>query len=317
MRFEPLSLENIKIYSVKERKSKVTHKDFAKTFLPPSSFRDFLATLPNILAAKDFKEVTSKIAQAYQNRKVVLFALGAHVIKVGLNPLIISLMEKEIITALALNGAGIIHDVEIAAGGQTSEEVSEGLDSGTFGMAAEPGLIINGAICEGVREGWGIGRSIGEKLLSLALPFNHLSLLATGAKLGIPITVHIALGTDTIHIHPSFDPALAGKGSHLDFRLFSSIISYLEGGVYLNLGSAVLLPEVFLKALTLVRNLGFKVENFTTVNMDFIKHYRPLANVVCRPTQKGGKGYNLIGHHEIMIPLLVASILAEVEWKER
>ena len=222
-------------------------------------------------------------------------------------------MERGIITAIALNGAGIIHDSEIALVGHTSEDVSREIVDGSFGMAAETAQVINSAIKEGVKRGWGIGESVGKKLLDLDLPFNDVSILAAGARLNIPITVHVAVGTDIIHMHPSCDGSAVGEGSYRDFRLFSSIISQLDQGVYLNIGSAVILPEVFLKAFNLVKNLGHKIDKFTTVNLDFVRHYRPLTNVVNRPQSCGGKGYNITGHHEIMLPLLAAAVIEELE----
>ncbi|MFH2011593.1 MAG: hypothetical protein ABIJ37_02640 [Pseudomonadota bacterium] len=307
--FENIKLDKVKSYSIKDRKSKVTTRDFGKVFEKNGSFNDFIEGLPDILASRDLKEIVSRIIAAYKDNRIIAFALGAHVIKVGLNPIIINLMEKGIISSVALNGAGVIHDSEIAMAGQTSEDVSDGLKEGSFGMAEETATLINGAISQGVEKGWGIGKSVGEKLIELNLPYNNLSILASGIRLNVPVTVHVAIGTDIIHMHPSCNGAALGEGSHLDFRLFSSIISNLEKGIYLNIGSSVMLPEVFLKALTLVRNLGFDVKNFTTVNMDFIQQYRPLTNVVKRPTLEDGRGYSLIGHHEIMIPLLAAAIL--------
>ena len=311
--FEPIKLDTIKTSSLKERRSKVTTKDFGKAYSRCGSFREFLEGFPNILAAKDLKEVVSEIIAAYKTNKLIIFGLGAHVIKVGLSPIIINLMERGIISSIALNGAGIIHDSEIAMVGQTSEDVGNGLKEGCFGMAEETARVINEAISENVEKGCGIGESVGRRLLELDFRHNNLSILASGARLNIPVTVHIAIGTDIVHMHPSCDGAAIGKGTHFDFRLFSSIISRLEKGVYLNIGSSVILPEVFLKALTLVRNLDFDVKDFTAVNMDFIQHYRPMTNVVNRPTSKGGKGYSIIGHHEIMFPLLAAAILEGLE----
>ncbi|MEW6616377.1 MAG: hypothetical protein AB1401_13060 [Thermodesulfobacteriota bacterium] len=311
--FRYIKLDKVKSYSIKERKSKVITEDFGKVFARHGSFSEFMEGLPDILAAKDLKEVVSRITAAYKNQSIIVFALGAHVIKVGLNPVIIDLMEKGIISSIALNGAGVIHDSEIAMTGKTSEDVSNGLREGSFGMADETATVINGAISQGAEKGWGIGESVGKKLMELDLPYNNLSILASGIRLRVPITVHVAIGTDIIHMHPSCNGAAIGKGSHLDFRLFSSIISSIEKGIYLNIGSSVILPEVFLKALTLVRNLGFNVKDFTTVNMDFIQHYRPLTNVVKRPTLGVGMGYSLIGHHEIMVPLLAAAVLEKID----
>ena len=308
-KYPPLDLSKIKTYSIKGRKSKVRLDDEARPHRPGGSFKDFLEHLPPILAAGDFKKVISAIAKAHTNGKTVMIGMGAHPIKVGLNPILIDLMERGIIQSLALNGAGIIHDFELAYIGHTSEDVAAELATGAFGMAEETAQILNGWVAEGVKKGLGIGESIGQKIISDELPYRHNSLLATGARLGLPVTVHVAIGTDIIHMHPSADGAAIGEGSLRDFHRLTSVVSRLEGGVYLNIGSSVILPEVFLKALTIARNLGYKVDRFTTVNMDFLQHYRPVTNVVSRPTRQGGQGYRLTGHHEIMVPLLAAGLL--------
>jgi len=232
---------------------------------------------------------------------------------VGLNPLLIDLMERGVISALAMNGAGIIHDSEIAMAGKTSEDVSAVLGSGAFGAARETGEFLNRAIRSAAENNQGLGRTVGQRLLEEDFPHNDKSLLASAARLEIPVTVHVAIGTDIIHIHPAADGASIGKASYRDFKVFCSLVAGLQDGIYLNVGSAVLLPEVFLKALTVVRNLGFEVKNFTTANFDFIRHYRPAVNVVQRPTLEGGKGYNFTGHHELMIPLLAAAIVDSLE----
>lgn len=236
--------------------------------------------------------------------------MGAHPIKVGLSPIVIDMMERGIVTAIAMNGAGIIHDFEIALLGQTSEDVEAEIDSGRFGMAEETGRILNAAIVDGARNGLGIGEAVGRYLCThrRSFPQAHMSILAAGVRLGVPVTVHVAMGTDIIHMHPSADGAAIGAGSLMDFRKLAAVVSRMEGGVYLNVGSAVILPEVFLKTVALGRNLGHALRSITTVNMDFLAHYRPLTNVVKRPTQKGGKGYSLIGHHELMFPLLAAAV---------
>ncbi|VAW37565.1 hypothetical protein MNBD_DELTA04-294, partial [hydrothermal vent metagenome] len=239
----------------------------------------------------------------------VLLGMGAHVIKVGLNPVLIELMKRGVITAIALNGAGIIHDTEIAMVGRTSEEVADVLGSGAFGAARETGEVLNTAIKRGAEKNIGLGRAVGEALLEQDFPHNDQSLLAQAVRMDIPVTVHVAIGTDIIHIHPGADGAAIGRTSHYDFRVFCALVAGLEGGVYLNVGSAVLLPEVFLKALTVARNLGYEVRHLTTANFDFIRQYRPLTNVVHRPTMEGGCGFNFTGHHELMIPLLAAAIL--------
>lgn len=308
MKFKPISSSKLKTYSLKTRKSKVKVNDFAKPFSKEKSFKDFLNSLPNILAANNLRQVASSVVAAYKNKKAVVVGMGAHVIKVGLSPVIIDLMERGIINAVAMNGACIVHDFEIAYAGMTSEDVDAEIGKGGFGMSEETGKLLNNAIKRGVKKGWGIGKSVGQMIHSSQYPYKDLSILAAGARLGVPVTVHVAVGTDIIHLHPQMDGKATGEGSHIDFKLFTGVVANLEGGVYLNIGSAVLLPEVFLKALTLVRNLGYTVERFTTVNMDFIQHYRPLTNVVRRPTKQGGKGYTITGHHEIMVPLLAAAI---------
>jgi len=309
----PIDLKGLKTFPLKNRKSKVSIKDFGKVYAAKESFRNFWESLPAILAGKELKEVVSRMAEARRKDRPIVFGLGAHVIKVGLNPIIINLMERGFINAVALNGAGIIHDTEIAMNGETSEDVAAELETGTFGMAEDTAKMVNQAVIEGIEKGWGTGKAVGMTILESNFPYKDLSILAAGARLDLPVTVHIAIGTDIHHMHPSFNGAKAGEGSHRDFRIFASVVSDLEGGVYVNVGSAVILPEVFLKALTLARNLNYKVENFTTVNMDFIRHYRPFTNVVSRPVSRGGKGYNFIGHHEIMLPLLAAALIEEIE----
>ena len=269
----------------------------------------WLKSLPKTLAANDLRKVADHMVQAIRSGNPIVLALGAHVIKVGLNPVIIDLMERGFIDGLALNGAGIIHDAELAMVGQTSEDVAAQIGDGKFGMAEETGRILNEATIEGADQGDGLGKAVGARLVKEDFPYKRYSLAARAFELDIPLTVHVAIGTDIIHFHPRVDGAAIGKTSHLDFRIFSSLISRIEGGVFINLGSAVILPEVFLKALSLARNLGFEVKHFTTVDMDFIRHYRPMTNVVRRPTLEGGKGYSLVGHHEIMFPLLTAAVI--------
>jgi hypothetical protein len=312
-KFDQIDPGKIKTVSLKERKSTVGVDDFGRTYTKGGTFGDFYKALPNILAGRDFRNIVQSIIDAFQEKRMAVLAMGAHPIKVGLSPTISSLIERGVFKAVAMNGACIIHDVEVAMAGHTSEEVVEELNQGTFGMARETAEFINGAIREGVPRGLGLGESLGRKLLDEDLPYAALSVIAAGWRVGIPITVHVAIGTDVIHMHPSTDGAAIGEGSYRDFKIFSSIISKLDGGVYLNLGSAVILPEIFLKALNLARNLGHRVDHFTTINMDFLQHYRPTVNVVNRPTRKGGKGYSLIGHHEIMFPLLAAAIMEKID----
>ena len=312
-KFEPIDLNKVKTYPLSERKSKVGTSDFAKTWQKGSDFQSFLDGLPDILAGSQIKDVISAIATAYRNQKTIIFGMGAHVIKVGLNPIVIDLMQRGIITSVAMNGAGIIHDLEIAMAGQTSEDVAAALGDGSFGMVKETCAFLGDAIAKSSESGFGLGRAVGQAILDQQLPLADQSILASGARLGVPVTVHVAIGTDIIHFHPNVDGASIGEASHLDFRIFARLVSTLEEGVLINLGSAVILPEVFLKALTLVRNLGYQARDFTTVNMDFIRHYRPMTNVVHRPTLDGGKGYNLVGHHEIMFPLLAAAVIERLK----
>ncbi|MDP2644831.1 MAG: hypothetical protein Q8P24_07815 [Desulfobacterales bacterium] len=310
--YKPIDLSRIRTYSLSERKSKVSEALFAKTYQAGSSFQDFIDTLPDILAGSDLRQVVSCLATAFLKKKIRVWAMGAHVIKVGLNPVVVDLMERGVVSALALNGAGIIHDLEIAMTGSTSEDVAEALDSGDFGMARETCEFLGEAIQTAGNHSMGLGEAVGRAIIAKRLPRREHSILAAGARLGIPVTVHVAIGTDILHMHPGFDPEKAGGATHRDFRIFASIISRLQGGVYLNIGSAVILPEIFLKAVSIARNLGHELENFTTVNMDFIRQYRPLTNVVHRPTARGGKGINLVGHHEILLPLIAAGVIERI-----
>lgn len=312
VKYKPINLNNIKTYSIRERKNKVSLSRDSKGYTKGGSFRDFVSSLPDFLAVQDLHGVAKAVIKARRNNKPVILGMGGHPIKVGLSPLIIDLVQKGIITAIATNGACIIHDFEIAYIGETSEDVIKELTTGTFGMAAETGKLLNNAINEGVKKGKGIGASIGSFIDSSDFPFKDKSIFGSGYNLSIPMTVHIAIGADIIHMHPEADGALIGKGSMRDFKLFAAVVSELEGGVYINLGSAVILPEVFLKALTISRNLGHKVEEFTTVNMDFFQHYRPRENVLKRPTIIKGQSFALTGHHEIMFPLLAGIIMEEI-----
>ncbi len=310
--FKPIDLSKVKTYPAKKRFSKVKQNLLGKRLRKGMRLATFLDSLPHILAAKSLKEISRSIAHAHSRHKTVLLGMGAHSIKVGLSPLIIDLMRRGILSAVAMNGAGIIHDFELAFMGQTSEEVGSSLKDGSFGMARETGAFLNDAITEGHEHGFGIGQAVGSAMLKKRLPHAHLSILAAAARLGIPVTVHVAMGTDIIHMHPKANGKALGAGSLADFHTLTSVVTTLKDGVFLNFGSAVILPEVFLKALNLARNLGHPVTNLTTVNLDFLSHYRPLTNVVHRPTLGSGKGYNLIGHLEIMAPLLFASVLEEL-----
>jgi len=308
-KWTPISLDEVKSYPLKKRPSKVKVDDFGDAWQSGGSMNRWLESLPKILAGNDFTEIVDRFVRASASDKTIILAMGAHAIKVGLNPIILDLLNRRILSGIAMNGAGIIHDAEVAMVGCTSEDVAEQIGTGKFGMAEETGKLLNTAISEGAKQGLGIGRSVGAMLIRENFPYNRYSLLARAFELDIPVTVHVAIGTDIIHFHPNVDGASIGKASHLDFRIFARLVSTLEEGVLINLGSAVILPEVFLKALTLVRNLGYNTRDFTTVNMDFIRHYRPMTNVVHRPTLDGGKGYNLVGHHEIMFPLLAAAVI--------
>ena len=309
---QPFSFKGLNTYSLYDRPSKVSVDGFARPVEPGMSMKDFFSALPSQLAAKDLREISRAWAEAVRSKKSIVFAMGAHVIKVGLNPLLIDLMKRGVISAFAINGAGIIHDSEIAMAGKTSEDVGAALGSGAFGAARETGEFLNAAIREASQTGQGLGRTVGRKLLESNFPYNDMSLLASAAKQDIPVTVHVAVGTDIIHIHPAADGFDIGRASFYDFRLFCSLVAGLQDGVYFNVGSAVLLPEVFLKALTAARNMGFEVTRFVTVNLDFIRQYRPLTNVVNRPTLEGGKGYSITGHHEIMVPLFASAVLEEL-----
>jgi len=309
----PLDLTGITTYSLKDRPSKVSVGDFGRAWAPGGSLREFADRLPRILAAAALREVAGAWVKARREKRQVLLGMGAHPLKVGLSPVLIDLLRRGLITGVALNGAGIVHDAEIAMAGQTSEDVDEVLGCGRFGMAQETGEFLNRAISWGAGQNMGLGEAVGRRLLESDFPFKDQSLLAAAAALEVPLTVHVAVGTDIIHLHPSVDPEALGAATHLDFRIFAALVSQLAGGLYINLGSAVIMPEVFLKAVTLARNLGHKLEPLTTVNLDFVQHYRPLTNVVRRPTAGVGKGYALTGHHELLFPLLAALVIEEIQ----
>jgi len=308
--YEEFDLSGVRTYPLKSRPSKARVEDFAKPVGESPSVGELLDSLPNMLAAADLKAVARAVAKAGRSDAGVVWGLGAHVIKTGLGPVVIELMERGFVSAIATNGAAIIHDFEIALSGATSEAVDQTLGPGTFGMADETGRLLNGAINEGVARGQGIGQAVSRYLHERSPQHARSSVLAAAGRLGVPVTVHVAIGTDIIHMHPAASGAALGEGSLRDFRYFVSNVARLERGVFLNCGSAVVLPEVFLKAVALTRNRGVALDQLTTVNLDFIRGYRPQTNVVSRPTAgTGGKGYSLVGHHEIMIPLLAATIL--------
>ena len=311
-KFAPLDFSKVRTYPVKKRFSKIQTSLLGKRLKKGASFGAFIRGLPDILAAQHLKAIAGKIADCHRKNKTVLLGMGAHPIKVGLSPLIIDFMERGIIHAVALNGAGVIHDFELAFMGETSEDVAATLQDGSFGMGEETGAFINQAISEGSMNQLGVGAAVGQAIGKDRLPHRNLSILATATRLGIPVTCHIAIGTDIIHMHPKADGKALGDCSLRDFRTLASVVATLDSGVYLNFGSAVVLPEVFLKAVSLARNLGHPVQNLTTVNLDFLQHYRPLTNVVNRPTMQSGRGYHLTGHMEIMVPLLFAAILEEL-----
>lgn len=307
-----IDLSKIKTIPLNVRKCKVSISDFAKTAKKGESFKTFYDSLPNILAAQNLKALVDAVVTAHKKKKMVIVMMGAHVIKCGISPLIIDLMKRGVVKAVALNGAGVIHDTEIAMIGRTSEDVGEGILDGSFGMAKETASFINEAINSGFNKGIGIGESLGANIVKSKLPHKDLSILANAYELDLSVTAHVAIGTDIIHQHPSASGVAIGEGSLLDFRNFIYSVSKLEGGVLINLGSAVILPEVFLKAITVARNLGNKVDTLTTANFDMINQYRPHQNILSRPTSKGGRGINIIGHHEIMIPMLYRSIIEKI-----
>ena len=307
--YEEFDLSGIRTYPLASRASKARAEDFARPFVPGSGVSGLMASLPGMLAAADLRTVVRRIASARGAGAGILWGFGAHVIKTGLGPVLIDLMARGYVSALATNGAGIIHDFEIALGGVTSEDVDETLGPGRFGMAEETGTLLNEAINAGVASGSGLGEAVAGYLGSAAPPFAHLSVLSAAARLGVPVTVHVALGTDVTHMHPAASGAALGEGSLRDFRRFVALVAKLEGGVYLNCGSAVILPEVFLKAVAIARNRGIPLNDLTTVNLDFVRLYRPQTNVVSRPTRGTGNGYSLVGHHELLIPLLAAALI--------
>jgi hypothetical protein len=306
-RVRPYDLNGVKTYPLESRPSKVAVDLFCRPHEKGGTVSEFLQGLPGILASRNLKDLAYAVVNARSNGKTIVWGMGGHVIKTGLSPILIDLMDRGLVSALALNGACIIHDFEIALAGSTSEDVEVQLQTGAFGMAEETGREVNQAIQEGVADGLGIGESLGRYLANTNPAFGRYSLLLQAYLRNIPATVHVTIGADIIHTHPSVSPSAIGEGSHRDFRLLASLIEGLnEGGVYLNCGSAVTLPEVFLKCVTLVRNSGRPLENFTTANLDFIQHYRPTENVLKRPVKNGGRGIPITGHHEIILPLLAA-----------
>jgi len=309
---KPLDLSKVRTYPLRARRSIVKTPLLATPPRRGMSVTDFLRGLPDILVAKDFRNVAQEIAARHRAGKRVVLGMGAHPIKVGLSPLIIDLMERGILSAVAMNGAAIIHDFELAYAGETSEDVAANLADGRFGMAEDTGRFLNEAMSE-ARDDEGLGAAVGNAIRRARLPHTRLSIVAAGARLHVPVTVHVAVGTDIIHMHPSADGAAIGATSLRDFRTLAAVVGELNRGVFINLGSAVLIPEVFVKALNLARNVGKRVDKLLTVDMDFIRHYRPQMNVVRRPTAGSGRGYQFTGHHEIMFPLLCAAVIEALQ----
>lgn len=306
---KPLDFSEVRTHSIRERASKFDPSQMARVPDIHQPLENFFDCFPQVLKSRDLLEIAEHIVVAAANGRNVIFMMGAHLIKCGLSPLVIRLIEQRIIHCVAMNGAGSIHDFELACFGHTSEDVADGLKDGSFGMAKETGEWMNDLINDGVRRGFGIGYSLGRGILDRRARFGEYSILAAAVASRIPVTVHVAMGTDIIHQHPSADGAMLGKGSFKDFQLFAGQVPGLDsGGVVVNFGSAVLLPEVFLKALTIARNLGNPVRHFVAANFDMLQHYRPRVNVLERPTKEGGKAYSITGHHEIMLPLLFAAI---------
>ena len=305
-------MRRARTYPLERRASKVAATAVGRALEPGLSFSEWLARLPDILAAADLRVAADTIARARLAGRGVAIGMGAHAIKVGLSPMIVDLMERGVLTAVALNGAGIIHDFELALAGRTSEDVGPGLDRGRFGMARETGAVLNEVIRGAARRGAGLGEALGRHLNEGRYPHRALSIVAAGDRLGIPVTVHVAIGTDIIHMHPSADGAAIGAASLRDFHRLAEVVAGLSGGVYMNLGSAVVLPEVFVKALNLARNLGHRVRPLFTLDLDFLRHYRPGVNVVSRPTAAGGRGVHITGHHELLFPVLAGAVLERI-----
>jgi deoxyhypusine synthase len=302
----------IRTQPVRRRASKMKARDEARPLGPGASVSELLDSLPGLLGGADLNDAIDAWVRAWQRERLVLFGFGAHLIKVGLAPIVVDLLERGAIGGLMMNGAGSVHDLELAMLGRTSEDVAESLDEGLFGMARETAERLNGAIAKGREDGLGMGAAVGRDIFESGDPFASRSVLATAWRLEIPVTVHAAIGTDIHHMHPSASGAAIGETSYRDFEQLASLVAGLHEGVVLNVGSAVILPEVFLKALALARNLGHEVSRFTAVDLDFIRQYRPLQNVVGRPTRRGGRGISLVGHHEILLPLLAAGVIEAI-----
>jgi len=315
---QPVTFGGVRTYPIAGRRSKVSVREFARAVGKNPSLRKFLDALPKILAGNDLRDVLAAIHRAKNKKRAMIWGIGGHVIKVGLGPLLIELMRAGFVSGIAMNGAALIHDFEIALAGQTSEDVDAALGEGTFGMAEETGCGINEIAKLAQRIRIGYGEAAGQYLHSGILSAKHLdaSVLAAAYKMRIPVTVHVAIGTDIPHMHRSAEGAALGAASYTDFRLFCALVQAMDGGgVFLNWGSAVILPEVFLKAISVARNIELKMQPITTANFDFIQHYRPLQNVVKRPTAATGKkagensrGFAITGHHELLLPLVAAAL---------
>jgi hypothetical protein len=310
LQYSEFQLDDVRTYPLADRPSKVGHREFARAWEPASGLAGWIDALPNILAAADFRAIVAALKRAHAHDRGIVWGLGAHVIKTGLGPVLIDLMRRGFVSAIAMNGAGLIHDFEVALSGKTSEDVDATLGPGNFGMAEETGRGLNAAIAAGAARNHGLGQSIAAYLSEINPPFAALSVLANAAKLDIPVTAHVGIGTDIIHMHPDASGAAIGATSLRDFRYLVSFVATLQDGVYLNCGSAVMLPEVFLKAVSLVRNRDIALDGLTTVNIDFLRMYRAETNVVRRPVAGIGRGYSLTGHHELLSPLLAAALLA-------
>lgn len=309
-KYQPLDFSLVETYPISNRVNKVNVRDhFAGPVEPGGTFAGLVDSLPRLLGANSLRSVVDAVVSAREKGRPVVLAIGGHVIKCGLQPVLKQLVEADIVTAVAMNGSAAIHDFEISLIGATSEEVGDVLHSGHFGFSEETGSGMNRALRSGLKNGYGFAEAVGRHIVEGCYPFRQYSMLATCVERGIPVSAHVAIGTDIIHQHPEFDGAVTGEMSARDFRQLASVVADLGGGVWLNVGSAVVMPEVFLKALSIAQNLGHHVDDFTTANFDMSQHYRPMQNVVKRPTSGSGKGYSIIGHHEINIPLLAAAIL--------
>jgi hypothetical protein len=307
----PIDLEHVQTYNLRDRPSKVAIADLAVPPETSDSMTEFLAKLPNILAVRDLREIAERVRRARELGKPVIWGFGGHVIKTGLAPIVIDLMHRGFVSAIAGNGSVLVHDAEIAMVGSTSEDVDATLGKGDFGAARETGEMLNAAAERGMADGVGLGEAMSRQLTEQDLPYSDRSILCQAYAQKVPVTAHLTIGADIGHFHPSANGAALGSTSHTDFRLFCSIVKEMNGGgVYINYGSAVVLPEIFLKAVTVVRNLGHDLQDITTANFDFVQRYRPMTNVVHRPTANGaGRGFSITGHHELTMPLLAAQIL--------